>query len=209
MRRLIFLLLIILIPSLILASNVYLDIVPKECEVGNNVYLIIKLSKDVKEFKAKIESKDIYFPISYIDLVNDTDKVVIGKAINNGLGEINITAYIKGDNSTVIKYYTFKINIYTAKKVEEKTILKNVSKTNNITNITNNNSNTKINLTRINLNSKAKNVSKIKNNGSINNNSQIIDNNPEGVGNYIFYGILGLISGVIFGYTLTYIINIK
>ena len=206
MRRLIFLLLIILIPSLILASNVYLDIVPKECEVGNNVYLIIKLSKDVKEFKAKIESKDIYFPISYIDLINDTDKVVIGKAINNGLGEINITAYIKGDNSTVIRYYTFKINIYTAKKVEEKTILKNVSKTNNITN---NNSNTKINLTRINLNSKAKNVSKIKNNGSINNNSQIIDNNPEGVGNYIFYGILGLISGVIFGYTLTYIINIK
>ncbi|WP_457612352.1 hypothetical protein [Methanocaldococcus sp.] len=207
MKKFIFILSLILIPSLILASNVHLDIVPKECEVGDNVYLIIKLSKDVKEFKAKIESKNIYFPISYIELINDTDKVVIGKAINNGLGKVNITSYyIKGDNSTVIRYYTFKINIYTAKKVEEKTILKNVSKTNNITN---NNSNTKINLTRINLSNNNSKANSLENVNVTKNNSQIIDNNPEGVGDYIFYGLLGLISGVIFGYTLTYIINIK
>ncbi|ADG13885.1 hypothetical protein Metin_1232 [Methanocaldococcus infernus ME] len=216
MKKLIIMFLLFLAFQATLAENFYVDLTPKTCSLGDQVYLILKIPEGLKDIKIKIISEKVNFSDQYIYIPKtqkEMDKVIVGKATEEGTGEVYVTILYFKNGSSFIGTYRFSINIVGSKEkslVEENKTEEKVEKNEKIeeSNITVNNTlinnKTEINKT------KPINKSEVNLTGKLNITIKTEENNKEVIEvNYIIYAILGLISGGIFGYLLGYVINIK
>ncbi|WP_456418669.1 hypothetical protein [Methanocaldococcus infernus] len=215
MKKLIIMFLLFLAFQATLAENFYVDLTPKTCSLGDQVYLILKIPEGLEDIKIKIISEKVNFSDQYIYIPKtqkEMDKVIVGKATEEGTGEVYVTILYFKNGSSFIGTYRFSINIVGSKEkslVKENKTEEKVEKNEKIeeSNITVNN--TLIN----NKNNKTKPINKSEVNltGKLNITIKTEENYKEvgGSWNYIIYAILGLISGGIFGYLLGYVINIK
>jgi hypothetical protein len=224
MKKLFLMFLTLSLLSVIYASNPKITVVPEECLINSNVYVIYqwKAPYDVEDFRVTVYSDAVDFEdsiILYKGVTKDTEifHIFKGKAIKPGNYTINVYMKYMYDGAYIKKKYVFNISIlpkiqYVEKvKVIEKIIEKNVTSTNTINKTSVKSVNNKTNITTTPIIKKDENktnttnIKKTESSGA--NVAPEMNKELNSIFKDIMYGIAGLVLGVVFGFVTMYVIR--